>query len=196
MISKEDLVYYIIIIGFFIYMLNPTNIKQKHIHFTSAMIISYFILFPSQHLKIKQYLYNVRLLILVYMVLLFDIDPLISLFLMMLYLVLVYKINYENVQYKYNEPFASINTETKKELLYTDNYKYDGSKYVKDSEYKNDNQEELEISKKYISDEQLEKISSDQIIQSNSIKTFNDTYDIQGTSYTLGSNYGDYGDLS
>jgi hypothetical protein len=130
------------------------------------------------------------------MVLLFDIDPLISLFLMMLYLVLVYKINYENVQYKYNEPFASINTETKKELLYTDNYKYDGSKYVKDSEYKNDNQEELEISKKYISDEQLEKISSDQIIQSNSIKTFNDTYDIQGTSYTLGSNYGDYGDLS
>jgi hypothetical protein len=177
-------------------MLNPRNIKQKHIHFTTAMVISYFILFPSQHPKIKQYIYNVRLLILVYMVLLFDVDPLISLFLMMLYLVLVYKINYDNIQYKYTEPFTSINTEAKKELLYTDNYEYDASKYVKDSEYKHYNEAELKMSKKYISDEQLEKISSNQIEQSDSVKTFKDTYNIQGTSYTLGANYGDYGDLS
>jgi hypothetical protein len=177
-------------------MLNPINIKQKHIHFTTTMVISYFILFPSQHPKLKQYLYNVRLLILIYMILLFEVDPLISLFLMMLYLVLVYKINYDNVQYKYYEPFTSMNTEVKKELLYTDNYKYNKNDYLKDSEYKHSNEEELEMGKKYISNEQLENISNNQLKQSDSIKTFNNIYNIQGTSYTLGSNYGDYGDLS
>jgi hypothetical protein len=193
--TKEDLVYYLIIIGFCLFMLNPTNLKHKHIHLTVALLISYLILFPSKHMKLRRYIYDLRGILLIYLILDFEVDPLVSLFIFILFLMIVYQIQYSNVTY---ENFTSMNTEVKKELEPMDNYKYDNKLYVQDSEYKQDNKEDECNGRKFITDEQLDKISNNKNkdISSNGIKTYENGYSAQGTSFILGYNHESYGDLT
>lgn len=195
--TKEDLVYYLTIIGFCLFMLNPTNLKHKHIHLTVALLISYLIIFPSKHMKLRKYIYDLRGILLIYFIIDFEVDPLISLIIFMLYLMIVYQIKYSKVTYGTMENFTSMNTEVKKELEMMDNYKYDNKLYVQDSEYKHDNKEDECNGRKFITDEQLEKISSNKNegVSSDGIKTFLSGYSAQGTSHMLGYNYESYGDL-
>lgn len=196
--NKEELIHYVIIVGLFIYLLNPTNLTYKHVHLTSALILSYLILFPNKHPKLIQYLYNLRALLLVYFIIDFNVDPIISLFLLMTYLIIVYQVKYANVSYGYSETFTNMNTEVKKQLNTMDNYKYDNSQYVKDSEYKQDNEEDKCNGNKVISEKQLETISSNAIVDGDGkdLLTYRDGYSAQGTTFMMGYNYDSYGDLT
>lgn len=183
--------YYISIILFCIFMLNPRNLIHKHIHMTVALLISYLILFPNKHPILKQYIYDLRGLLLIYFVIIFDTDPLISLFIFILFLMIVYQTKYD----KANEHFTSMNTQVKQELTPMDNYKYDNTQYIMNSEYKHNNKEDESNGRQYITDEQLDKISNDKAedISSNGIATYKNGYSAQGTSFTLGYNYEKYG---
>lgn len=196
--TKEDLIYYLLISIFSIFMLNPNNIKYRHIHLTTTLIISYLILFPSKCMKIKKYLYDLRGILLVYFIIDFNVDPLISLFLFILYLMIVYQIQYDR-NYT-SEHFTNMNTIVKKNLKQTDNYNYDNKQYIIDSEYKKYNEEDIANGTKYISDKQLDDISNNKTENMDNInvkdsKDNKDKYNIQGTNFTMGYNYNNYGDL-
>lgn len=196
--TKEDLVYYLLICIFSAFMLNPSNLKHRHIHLTVALLISYLILFPSKHMKLKKYIYDLRAILLIYFVMDFEVDPLISLFLFILYLMIVYQVKYSKVDYNKPEGFTNMNTQVKKELNHMDNYKYDNKQYKFESEYKQDNKEDECNGRKFITDGQLENISSNGIqgVDKKGIKTFEDGYSAQGTTHTMGYNYQEYGDLN
>lgn len=196
--TKEDLVHYLLICIFCAFMLNPSNLKHRHIHLTVALLISYLILFPHKHMKLKKYIYDLRAILLIYFVMDFEIDPLISLFIFILYLMIVYQVKYSKIDYNKAEHFTSMNTEVKKELNHMDNYKYDNKRYNFESEYKHDNEEDEHNGHKFISDKQLDNISCNAItgVDKKGIKTFENGYSAQGTSHTLGYNYEKYGELN
>lgn len=193
--TKQDLTYYIVILGCMLYFLNPVNLKHKHVHLTTSLLLSYFIIFPSKLPTLRKYLYNLRGAILIYFVIVFQTDPTVSLLLLINYLMLTYKEDYEKSKELRFEAFQNKYVEEISQGV--DNYTYDNNQYVKDSEYKNDNKEDETNGHKHISDEQLDIISSNQV--SNKIKeitTYQDGYGPQGTTFTMGYNFGDYGDLA
>lgn len=195
--TKEDILCYTLIIATIILLLKPSNLKHRHVHLTTALTLSYLILLPSNHMEIRRKLYNVRILLLLYFVIDFEIDPMISLFLMILYLMLVYQVKYENVTYGVPEGFTNMNTEVKKELGQKDNYNHDNKQYQFESEYKHDNDEDVCNGRKHITEEQLEKVSRNGIVTDiKEIATFKDGYSAQGTSFVMGSNFEEYGDLN
>lgn len=193
--TQQDLIYYTIIVGCCLYLLNPTNLKYKHVHITTSLLLSYFIIFPSKFPVIRRYLYNLRGLLLIYFVLAFKTDPTISLLLFINYLMLVYKEDYEKTKTKQLEGFQ--NEYAEKVSKGVDNFSYGEYKHdnVKDSEYKHDNVKDNANGRKYISDKQLDIISNNQIGHNlKEISTYRDGYSAQGTTFTMGYNYGDYGE--
>lgn len=197
-ITKEDILCYTLIIIFVILLLKPSNLRYKHIHLTTALILSYLILFPNKHIEFRHKLYNIRSLLLIYFVIDFSVDPMISLFLFILYLMLVYQVKYEKITYTVEsvEDFTNINTEVKKDVVYTDNYKYDNKQYQFENEYKKDKEEE-DNNRKQVSDEQLKNISINELKHDmKEIATYRDGYSAQGTSFIVGSNFDKYGDLN
>jgi hypothetical protein len=186
---KQDLTYYLCIGLFMVFFLNPTNLTYKHIHLTTALILSYLILFPSKYPKLRNYLYDMRGLLLIYFVLVFKVDPTISL---LLYIVTIMIINQHDYEHD-NKKTKNINIE---EFNGVDNFTYDNRQYQPDSEYKHNNQGDICNARKHITDEQLDKISDNNL--ENSVKeivTYRDGYSAQGTNFTLGHNYDSYGDL-
>lgn len=194
---KEDILCYTLIIVSCVLLLKPSNLIYKHVHLTTALILSYLILFPSKHIKLRQKLYNIRLIFLLYFVIDFNVDPMISLLLLMFYMMLVYQIKYESITYNIPEGFTDMNTDVKNTIGKMDNFKYDNKQYKFESEYKHGNEEDKCNGHKHITEEQLEKVSRNQIYHDlKEIATFKDGYSAQGTSFVMGANYEKYGDLN
>lgn len=239
-----DIVYYLGISVFFIFFMNPTNLKSHHIHLTSSLFLSYLILFPSHLPQFKEYLYQLRFWFLIYLVLDFEVSPPLSLLHYIAFLVVVSQHDKNQMEMFYGnesgesgdesgesgETFRNMNIGNGKENLVDFNESRNGDEgrnegrnedrngsdfkdetviknaigidlnqelqQLEEKIYKGDNHKEEAKGHQYISDRQLNQISSNQIGRDQpEIRTFTPSYTAQGTDFTHGYNYGDYGDL-
>lgn len=91
----ECILNYLGITMFMMFFFNPTNLKSYHIHLTASLSLSYLILFPSHLSKLKEYIYHLRFWFLLYLILDFQVDPVISLLHFIAFLVITYHHDYE-----------------------------------------------------------------------------------------------------